>query len=199
MLCNKVMNYIEKAVESPLSTILYGSLGRYPYLLQFYLEALPYLEYASEYELVFWYRKRRLLYVLLEPPFDIVLPSNRWFLVLTSHPRIHYDSLTTRFICCDHPLEKDIPFPQIPKLHEKIIVPPTSHIEMFFEGTPAHIDLSETYNSHEAYLRLLTWYDVVLPFTAWSLSIPEKLRRNLLKDLPNTGVYDTHLRKMLQS
>ena len=191
------MNLFQQAVDSSSSTILYGSLGRYPNCVKFYLEALPELEYASEHELVFWYKKRRLLYVFFEPPFDTILPSNLWFLVLTSHPRLRYDPFSTRFVNYNFPLQKEIPMPQKQLPHHIIVVPPTSHPMKYFNMKPLHIDLSNIENSHECYLKLLIWYDVVLPSTEWSFSISEKLRQVLLKDIPETGPYDTHLRKML--
>lgn len=193
------MNYFQETLADSRSTILYGSFGRYPHLVEFYLNAIPELESASDYEPIFWYRKKHLLHVLIEPAFEEVIPSDQWNLVLTSHLRLSYDSLHTRIVNSHFPLEREIPFPEKPFADQTIVVPHTSH----HPNTPllnesSRIDLSAVDDSHEAYLRLLTLYDLLRPYSKWSLSISEKLRQDLLKDIPGTGPYDSHLFKVLE-
>lgn len=191
------MNYFREALVTQRSTILYGCFGRYPNLIQFYLNSIPELEPASDYEPIFWYCKKRLLYILIEPAFEEVIPSHRWSLVLTSHLRLCYDPMYTQIIHSHVPLVRPIPFPVKPSADQTVVIPPTSH-EMPFLNESSRIDLSAVNNTHEAYLRLLTLCDVLRPFSEWSLSIPEKLRQSLLKDIPKTGPYDSHLLKVLE-
>lgn len=191
------MNYFREALATKRSTILYGSFGRYPNLIQFYLDSIRELEPASDYEPIFWYCKKRLLYVLIEPVFQEVIPSQRWNLVITSHLRLSYDPMSTQIVNCHFPLEKQIPFPVKPSADHIVVVPPTSHETSFLKGS-SRIDLSAVDNTHEAYLRLLTLCDVLRSFSEWSLSIPEQLRQDLLKNIPKTGPYDSHLLKILE-
>lgn len=190
------MNYFQEATNSRRSTILYGPFGRHPHLVKFYLDAIPELEPASDDEPIFWYRNSRLLHVWLEPSFDTVIPPDRWILVLTSHLRLRYDPLSTRVIHCNYPVQKTIPLPKQPSATQDVVVPPTSHTHPFLMEC-SKIDLSRVQSTHEAYLRLLTLYDVLSPCSEWSLLISEKLRLSLSKDIPGTGPYDSHLLKVL--
>lgn len=191
------MNHFEEAVKSKRSTILYGTFGRNPRLVKFYLSAIPELSSASQFELILWHRNRRLLNVFLEPPFDAVVPPDRWCLVLTSHLRLRWDPLSTRVVDTHLPLYRQIPMPENVTRDHTRLVPPTSHIFAFFGPRPYRVDLSGITDTHEAYLRLLTFFDVLRPSSEWSLSISEKLRLQLLKDIPGTGPYDAHLLKAL--
>lgn len=189
------MNHFQEALADRRSTVLYGPFGRYPNLVEFYLNAIPDLEPASDYEPVFWYRKKHLLHVVVEPAFDEAIPSHRWNLVLTSHLRLRYDPLRTRVIDAHFPLERQIPFPEKATADQTVVVPPTSHrrFDAPFLNEPSRIDLSAVDDPHEGYLRLLTLYDRLRPFSEWSLSVPEKLRLELSKAIPGTGPYDSHL------
>lgn len=191
------MNYFDEAVKSKRSTILYGIFGRYPRLAKFYLNAIPELSSASDFELILWHRNRRLLYVFLEPPFGAAIPPDRWCLVLTSHLRLRWDPLSTRVVDTHLPLCRSLPMPESLARDHAHLVPPTSHIFAFFGPRPYRVDLSGITDAHEAYLRLLTFLDVLRPSSEWSLSIPERLRQRLLKEVPGTGPYDTHLLKVL--
>lgn len=194
-----MFDYILKALDSPFSTILYGSLGRYPNLLAFYLDAISELESVSEYELMFRYRKKsinRIVYFLLEPSFDEFIPPGT--IALSSHLRLRYNPLTTQIIKCNYPLERDIPFPIKACVDHERIIPPTNHSMQFLTHKPLRVDLTSVENTHEAYLRLLTLYDSLQPSSKWSLSISEKLRLRLLKDIPGTGPYDSLLLKVLE-
>lgn len=193
------MNFFQEALASKRSTILYGHFGRYPFLVKFYLEAIPGLESASDYELIFWYHNRGFLYILLEPPFDACIPSDKWCIVLTSHVRLRWNPLTTRLVQIPYSLNKVIPFPETkidPDL--RVVIPPTSHIGTFLTAQPTHIDLTAVDNTHEAYLRLLTLFDVLRPAYTWSLQISNRLRKNLSKDVPGSGPYDAQLLNILR-
>lgn len=193
------MNYFEDALHSKLSTILHGPFGRQPRLVKFYLESVPDLEMASDYELIFWCRRKsRLLTVLLEPPFDAFLPSGRWCLVLTSHFRLRYDPLAYRVVHADVPEGREIPFPLAPDPDRESVTPPTSLIHPFLsEEGSTHVDLSGVRNVHEAYLRLLTLCDALRADSEWSLSIPEGLRLKLRDEVAHPGSRDLLLSKLL--
>lgn len=189
------MNYFQDALRTHRSTILYGSFGRYPQLCKFYLDAIPELEAVSDFELLFWYRRRRFLKVLLEPAFHAHLPSHEWLLVLTSHVQLSYEPKLFRMVTVHVPLIRSIPAPLQTARNQQKLVPPTCHTGIFFDRdvtTPYQVDLSSIDTPHEAYLRLLTFLDVLEPCTLWSLSIPPALRVNLLKEIPKTGVYDSY-------
>lgn len=192
------MNFIQEALNSKRSTIICGHFGRYPFLVKFYLDAIPELESASDYELIFWYRNRGLLYIFLEPPFDATIPSDKWCIVFTSHIRLRWYPLTTRLVQTNSPLDRFIPFPGKLNPDLKLVIPPTSHILTFLDSEPSQIDLLAVENTHEAYLRLLTLYDALRPSSKWSLQISDSLRKKLLKNIPGTGPYDAHLLKILR-
>lgn len=194
------MNYFEEALTDRRSTILYGSFGRYPHIVQNYLNLIQDLESASKYEPIFWYRKKRLLYIIIEPAFDETIPSHQWNLVLTSHLRLSYDPLRTRIVDSHFSLERIIPYPIESFADQAIVVPPTSHHPNTpFLSESSRIDLKDVEDAHEAYLRLLCLYDILRPSSEWSLSIRVKLKQDLLKDIPKTGPYDSHLRKVLEN
>lgn len=195
------MNHFQEALASGRTTVLYGVYGRHPRLARFYLEALPELSPASDSEPLYWYRDRRLLSVLLEPPFDAAVPPDRWCLVLTSHLRLRFDPLSTRVV--DTHLRhrgRQLPPPSDLSPDHARLVPPAGHLLPFFcsfDPGPYRVDLSGVADTHEAYLRLLTFFDVLRPSTVWSLAVPEALRRRLARDVPGTGPYDAHLLRAL--
>lgn len=192
------MDYFQEALTHERSTILFGSFGRYPRLVKFYLEAIPELTGVSDFELVFFHHgSGRFLYVLMEPPFNEVLPPGKWCLVLTSHLRLCWNPLTTRVVYANPPLMKSIPMPVRATRDQKILIPPTSHIFAFYNYKPSLVDLSRVKSAHEAYLRLLTFMDVLRPTSEWSLSMPHALHQSLLNAIPGTGPYDTCLLKVL--
>lgn len=194
------MNYFQEALASSRSTVLYGSYGRYPRLVQFYLEALPELTHTSDSELVFRHSgSGRLLHVLFEPPFLATVPPSEWCLVLTSHLRLHWNPLTTRVMDANLPLARTLPMPlAAPSRDHQRLIPPTSHLFAFFHPRMAYrVDLSHVSSPHEAYLRLLTFLDVLREPCCWSLSIPERLRQRLVHAMPSTGPYDTVLLRFL--
>lgn len=192
------MNFFQEALASKRSTIIYGPFGRYPFLVKFYIEAIPELESVSEYELIFWYRNRGFLYIFLEPPFEAFIPSDKWCIVLTSHLRLQWNPLTTRLVQANLALNKSIPLPETLNADFRVVIPPTSHLFNFLGSKPVQIDLSAVDNTHEAYLRFLTLFDVLRPTSQWCLRISDTLRKKLLKDIPDTGPYDVHLQKVLR-
>lgn len=193
------MNFFEEALASKRSTILHGHFGRNPFTVKFYLEKIPELELVSDDELIFWYHNRGFLYIFLEPPFNAYIPSDKWCIVLTSHRRLRWNSLTTRVVDVPFSLNRIIPLPKTTlDPNFKVVIPPTCHIGTFLTPEATEIDLSTVYSSHEAYLRLLTLFDALRPASIWTLRISEKLRKNLLKDIPGTGPYDVQLLNMLR-
>lgn len=192
-------HFFEEALAFKRSTILHGHFGRYPFVVKFYLESIRELEPVSEYELIFWCHNRGFLYVLLEPPFNASIPSDKWCIVVTSHLRLRWNPLTTRVVEVPFSLDRIIPLPKtILDPNFKVVIPPTSHIGTFLTPQATEIDLSTVDSSHEAYLRLLTLLDVLQPASIWTLRISDKLRKSLLKDIPDTGPYDAQIRKMLR-
>lgn len=201
------MELFQKALTFKRSTIIYGHYGRYPSLVQFYLNSISELEPASDYELIFWYRpnlyESRLLHVLIEPSFDEVIPSNIWTIVLSSHLQLFWNPLTTRVVKC----EKDLNISQPIKSNadQIVVIPSTSHVypyhPIFQENDfnkSIRIDMSTVNHCHEAYLKLLTVFDLLRPSTVWSLSIPIALRQSLLKKLkPQESKYDKHILQIL--
>lgn len=181
------MNFFEEALASSRSTILHGSFGRYPHLVKFYLNSIPELIPFSSDEPIFWYYpKARFLHIMVEPPFHAVIPSGKWILVLTSHVRLQWNPLTTRVVECNRLSE--IPRPQSVCADHKVLIPPTSHELSPFVVEPTRVDLSSVETTHEAYLRLLTFFDLIKSTTRWSLSIPEKIRQGLLRDVSDTRI-----------
>lgn len=177
------MDYFQTALASARSTIIHGHFGRYPYLVKFYLDSIPELEPVSNYELIFWFHpKSRFLHILIEPPLDAFIPSEPWVIVLTSHLHLRWNPLTTRVVHCVQPTLQ-VPLPQSPSADDSVLLPPTSHVFPFltYEMEPVRVDFSSVQSIHEAYLRLLTLFDVLRPYSKWSISIPEQLRQNLMK------------------
>lgn len=198
----KKMEIFKKALSSKRSTIIYGHYGRYPSLVEFYLNSISELEPASDHELIFWYRPNlydsRLLYVFIEPPFDAVIPSNIWTIVLTSHLQLSWNPSTTQIIKCTKLL--NVPKPVEVHSDQTVIEPSTSHVWPFYEMVKnVQIDLSSVENVHEAYLKLLTIFDLLSPSSIWSLSMKHELRKNLLEKIrPNeSNFYEAILLKTL--
>lgn len=177
------MDVLEKALKRSHPTIIYGHLGRYPALVQFYLDAVRELEPVSDMEPMFRYRygpfQTRLVRIVVEPPFDWIVPRAGAVIVLSSHAFLSFDPATTRVLrCC--PREREVPPPTEPCGDQTVVVPPTSHPFDTFQD-PIRVDLSSCRSPHEAYLRLQTLKDCLTPDTTWSLSIPEGMRRALLQ------------------
>ena len=196
------MDIFEKALASKRSTIIHGHYGRYLSLVQFYLNSISELEPISDYELIFLYRPNlydsRLLHILIEPPFDAIIPSNVWAIVLTSHLHLYFNPLTTRVVKCEKNL--NVPKPIEASADQTVLIPSTSHIWPFQQTIEeARIDLSEIQDCHEAYLKLLTVFDLLRPSSKWSLSIGYNLRTSLMKKLmPKSSKYDAQLLEVLR-
>ena len=197
------MDIFQKALASKRSTIIHGHYGRYPSTVQFYLNAIPELEPASDFELIFWYRSNsyesKLLHILIEPPFDAIIPSNIWTIVLTSHLQLFWNPLTTQVIKCEKSF--DVPKPIQITNDQTVIEPSTSHVWPFHETIQNEnvcIDLSSVDSCHEAYLKLLTVFDLLRSSSLWSLSIKNYLRENLLKKIkPKDSKHDALLLEVL--
>ena len=195
------MDIFQKALNSKHSTIIHGHYGRYPSLVQFYIDSIPELEPASDYELIFWYRpnlyKSRLLYILIEPSFDTVIPSDIWTIVLTSHLHLLWNPLTTKVIKCEKHFTVTKPI-EI-SADQEPFVPLINHVWPFQEIIQnVRVDLSLEENCHEAYLKLLTVLDLLRSSSKWSLSTKHDLKSNLLKKLkPFDSKHDKYLLEVL--
>lgn len=186
------MEYFTQALESSHSTILFGSFGRYPSLIQFYLNAIPDLEAVSDEELLFWYvsphsKKRRLVQIIMEPSFGTYLVGNASALVFTSHLHLKWNSLHYKVMDCHFPSEKTKCFPEMvySPVNNETFIPPINHAypPLHFITKSVNLDLSLCQTDHEAFLRLCTFLDVMASSSQWYVFIPHALRKKLISSL----------------
>lgn len=166
------MDAIQRALESSRSTILFGSLGLQPSMLEFYFNAIPDLISLSPDEPLFLY-KGHILFICIEPPFRAILAPHVWQIVFTSHLYLTWNPLYTRV--------------------ENIHVPLTTK---FLEEDDNILDVSNSSCTHEAFLTICKH---IHDTSKWALKCPNKIRMMLREELKHMGnsPYILHLKTIL--
>lgn len=170
------MEFIEKILSSDKSLIVFGALGRNPSLIHFYLDSIPELQPIDE--LIFFHSpSSRFLYVLIEPPFNTFLSSDRWTLVFSSHKLLQWHPQQTQIIDLKDSVKK---LPNVSQIFHNNILTYSEKV-LPWQWKPVTLDLSSCPDLHTAYLFLLRFRDVLRDHVEWSVIASESTLSNLEK------------------
>lgn len=172
------MEHIERILSSGKSIIIFGSLGRNPSLIHFYLDSISELQPVSDTELIFFHSpSSKFLYVLIEPPFETNISLDRWTLVFTSHKLLTWDPKHTQIIDLKDSIVKTS---NVSQIFRDNILTYTENV-LSWQSKPVTIDLSSSPDLHSAYLFLLRFFDVLQDGVEWSLLSSKSILFNLEK------------------
>lgn len=192
------MEFIDRALTFSRSTIIYGSLGRNPSTIKFYVDAIADLKPVSNDELIFLhYPSSRFLYVLIEPLFNTTLLNDRWYLVFTSHLNFNWNPIVTRLEKCHQSI--NAPAPSKSNICGTKKITPLEKEKFAWQTKPVTLDLTSCTSVYEAFLTICNFLDILSTNCEWSLSCPDSLYKNLLRVLPTIGncPYTAYLCKYL--
>ncbi|GIY15382.1 uncharacterized protein CEXT_25941, partial [Caerostris extrusa] len=189
---------LENAIQSCRSTIIFGNLGRYPRVLEYYLRHLL-IPMGEKDNFPSWFRTLdgRDVYVWIEPTFGTAIPSNTQNIVLTSHLDLKWDVRSTRVVSC-HIGDALLPLPWFEDTVKpyKIIEKSTHHPYIILNEAPHLVLCLDTDDAHEAYLCLLTFGDewiqscIQTPWTVfWKDSVKKRLKMCLSRSWDNVQNY----------
>lgn len=170
---------IVRALDSRKSVIVFGDLGRYPTLLEFYLRPHVIPKSRKRDEAPFWFlRNARNVFMWVEPPFGSRIPNQWKYVVFTSHLDLEWDPSATEVMVCK--VGSDKPMSWIPDA-----LPPFTKLKNVFQPMPfvGHMVVNFEGNAHETYLDMLDFEDSCPQEQTWSISWPIQLKQSLSKHL----------------
>lgn len=188
-----IENFLSKIISSSSSVIVFGNLGRYPSVLNYFLKSHLVLAGDSNDE-PRWLKTHddRNIYVWIEPPFGTKIPSIYQNLVFTSHLDLEWSRLTTKLVYYHIGRATNlsnslnvVPYVKIPFLEIKPPIQQPFHIptDFNYENFVVSFDGSDI---HKIYLSILTFLDTwrLTHFEtphSWSirLSLPERRKLEL--------------------